>query len=72
MVSSIDKIALLPALLLFSLSAYLAFLNIQVSDLSTKADLLNYATISFIAGIILIALWVVVWIIRLGSEKSLS
>ena len=70
MVSSIDKVTLLPAILLFALSVYLAFLNIQVTDSATKITLLNYATVSFIAGIILIAAWIVVWIIRLGSEKN--
>jgi hypothetical protein len=72
MVSSIDKITLLPAIILFSLAAYLAFLNVQVAELPTKTDLLNYATVSFIAGIILIAAWVVIWIISLGSEKNLT
>ena len=70
MVSSIDKVTLLPAILLFALSVYLGFLNIQVTDSAAKVTLLNYATVSFIAGIILIATWVVVWMIRLGSEKT--
>jgi hypothetical protein len=70
MLSNADKITLFPAFLLFALSAYLAFLNLQVTDQPTKTTLLNYATVSFIAGILLIAAWIVIWIIRLGSEKT--
>jgi hypothetical protein len=70
MVSNADKITLFPAFLLFALSAYLGFLNLQVTDQSTKTTLLNYATGSFFIGIILIAAWIVIWIIRLGSEKT--
>lgn len=70
MVSTIDKITMLPAVLLFMLSAYLAFLSVQVSDVASKAELLNYSTVSFIAAIILIATWVVIWIVRLTSDKN--
>jgi hypothetical protein len=70
MPSNANKITLFPAFLLFALSAYLAFLNLQVTDNSTKATLLNYATLLFIVGIILIAAWIVIWIIRVGSEKT--
>jgi len=70
MVSNIDKITLFPALLTFALSAYLAFLNLQVTDYSTKITLLNWATALFIAGTLFIAAWIVMWLIRLGSEKT--
>ncbi|GEM_PF-4779824 len=69
MPSHIDKVTLFPALLTFALSAYLAFLNLQVTDQSTKVDLLNWATVSFVVGTLFIAGWIVMWLIRLGSEK---
>jgi hypothetical protein len=69
MLSNIDKITLFPALLTFALSAYLAFLNLQVTDQSKKVDLLNWATGLFIVGTLLIATWIIMWLIRLGSEK---
>jgi preprotein translocase subunit SecY len=69
MVSNIDKITLFPALLAFALSAYMAFLNLQVTDYSTKVDLLNWATVLFIVGTLFTAGWIVMWLIRLGSEK---
>jgi hypothetical protein len=69
MISNPDKITLFPAFILFALSAYLAFLNLQVTDQSTKTTLLNYATVSFFVGIFLIAAWIVIWIIRIGSKK---
>ena len=70
MVSIVDKIALFPAFLMFALSAYLAFLTLQVADLSTKATLLNYSTISFIAGTLLIAARIVALIISMGSQNT--
>jgi hypothetical protein len=70
MLSSADKITLLPAFLLFALSTYLAFLNLQVIDYSTKTALLNCATVLFIGGTLLIAAWIAIWIIRVGSEKT--
>lgn len=70
MVSNIDKFTLFPALLTFALSAYLAFLNLQVTDYSAKVDLLNWATGLFIVGTFFIAAWIVIWLIRLGSEKT--
>ena len=70
MASNIDKFALFPALLTFALSAYLAFLNLEVTDYSTKTTLLNYATVLFVVGTLFIAGWIVIWLIRLGSEKT--
>lgn len=70
MLSNIDKITLFPALLSFALSAYLAFLNLQVTDYSTKITLLNWATVLFIVGALFIAAWIVMWLIRLSSEKT--
>jgi hypothetical protein len=70
MTSNADKIALFPAVLMFALSAYLAFLNLQVNDYPTKTNLLNYATVSFVVGALLIVAWIVMWIIRRGSENS--
>lgn len=69
MASIVDKITLFPALLLFALSTYLAFLTLQDPDLSTKTTLLNYAAISFIAGTLLIAAWIVAWIISSGNKN---
>jgi len=69
MVSTIDKFTLLPALISFALSAYLAFLNLQVTEHPTKITLLNWATVLFVVGAFFIAAWIVMWIIRLGSEK---
>jgi uncharacterized paraquat-inducible protein A len=70
MLSNADKITLFPAFLMFALSAYLTFLNLQVTDSSTKTTLLNYATALFIVGSLLIAVWIVICIIRRGSENS--
>ena len=69
MPSNVDKITLFPAFLMFALAAYLAFLNLQVTDNSAKVDLLNWATILFFVGTFFIAGWIVIWLIRLGSEK---
>jgi len=69
MVSSIDKFTLLPALLSFALSAYLAFLNLQVTEQPTKMSLLNWATVLFFVGTLFIAAWIVMWLIHLGSKK---
>lgn len=69
MASIIDKVTLFPAFLMFALSAYLAFLTLQVADLSTKATLLNYATILFIAGTLLIAVWIIAWILSRSSQN---
>jgi hypothetical protein len=70
MVSNADKITLFPAFFIFALSAYLAFLNLQITDSSTKTDILNYATASFIVGVLLIAAWITIFIIRQGSENG--
>ncbi len=70
MPSNADKITLFPAFLMFALSAYLAFLNLQVTDSSTKTNLLNYATVLFIVGALLIATWIATYIIRQGSKNS--
>jgi len=70
MLSNADKITLFPAVLMFALSAYLAFLNLQVNDYPTKTTLLNYATLLFIVGTLLIATWIVTWIIRRGSKNT--
>jgi hypothetical protein len=70
MPSNADKITLFPAFLMFALSAYLAFLNLQVTDSSTKTNLLNYATILFVVGALLIVAWIATFIIRRGSENS--
>jgi hypothetical protein len=70
MLSSADKITLLPAFLLFALSAYLAFLNLQVTVYSTKTALLNCSTVLFIGGTLLIAAWIPIWIIRVCNEKT--
>jgi hypothetical protein len=70
MVSNADKITLFPAVFMFALSAYLAFLDLQITDSPTKPDLLNYATVSFIVGVLLIAAWIVIYIIRQGSENG--
>ena len=70
MVSNADKITLFPAVLMFALSAYLAFLDLQITDSPTKADLLSYATVSFIVGALLIAAWIVIYVIRQGSKSS--
>jgi len=70
MLSNADKITLFPAVLMFALSTYLAFLNLQVTDYSTKTTLLNYATLLFIVGTLLIATWIVTCIIRRGSKNT--
>jgi len=70
MLSNTDKITLFPAVLMFALSAYLAFLNLQVTDYSTKTTLLNYATLLFIVGTLLIATWIVTCIIHRGSKNT--
>jgi len=70
MPSSADKITLFPAFLVFALSAYLAFLNLRVTDSSTKITLLNYATVLFIVGTLLIGAWVAICIILRGSKNS--
>jgi len=69
MASIIDKITLFPALIMFALSTYLAFLTIQDPDLSTKTTLLNYAAISLIVGTLLIAAWIVTWIISMYNKN---
>jgi len=70
MPSNVDKITLFPAFLMFALATYLAFLNLQVTDYPTKTSLLNYATLLFIVGTLLIAAWIVTWIIRQGSKNT--
>jgi hypothetical protein len=70
MLSNADKITLFPAFLMFALSAYLAFLNLQVTDSSTKTTLLNYATVLFIVGTLLIGAWITICIILRGSKNS--
>jgi hypothetical protein len=69
MASIADKITLFLAFLTFALSAYLAFLTPQFTDLSTKTTLLNYSMISFIAGTLLIAVRIIIWIIS-RSKKA--
>ncbi len=69
MPSNTDKITLFPAFLMFALSAYLAFLNLQVTDSSTKTTLLNYATGLFIVGTLLIGAWIAICIIYRGSKN---
>lgn len=68
MASIIDKVTLFPAFLVFVLSAGLGFLTLQITDFSTRITFLNYAVISFIAGTLLIAVWLVSWIISRGVD----
>jgi hypothetical protein len=70
MTSIIEKITLFPAILMFAISAYLAFLSFIYTESSTKTSLLIYATISFFVGIILIVLWIVSNVIRRGTEND--
>jgi len=69
MASILDKITLFPAIILFALSVYLAFLTFQVIDVSTKRNFLIYATILFVIGMLLIVAWIVSSIIQ-KSEKN--
>jgi len=69
MASILDKITLFPAIILFALSVYLAFLTFQVIDVSTKTNFLIYATILFVIGMLLIVAWIVSSIIQ-KSEKN--
>lgn len=69
MASIIEKIILFPTFLMFVLSAFLGFLTLQGTDLSTKTNLLNYAIILFIGGTLLVVVGIVAWIIRRGSEN---
>jgi hypothetical protein len=70
MVSIVDKITLFPAFLAFALSAYFAFLTMQLTDLSTKTTLLTYSMTSFIAGTLLIAARIVIWVISMGKRDT--
>jgi len=69
MASILDKVTLFPAIILFALSVYLAFLTLQVIDVSTKTNFLIYATILFVIGMLLIVAWIVSSIIQ-RSEKN--
>ncbi len=69
MASIIEKVILFPAFLMFVLSAFLGFLTLQDPNLSSKTNLLNYATTLFIAGALLSAIGIVAWIVRRGSEN---
>ena len=69
MASILDKVTLFPAIILFALSVYLAFLTLQVIDVSTKTNFLIYATILFVIGMLLIVAWIVSSIIQ-KSEKN--
>ena len=70
MASLLDKITLFPAILLFALSAYLAFLTSQVIDVNTKTNFLIYATILFVIGILLIIAWIVSSIIPKSNKNN--
>jgi len=56
-------ITLIPAFLMFALSAYFAFLALQVMDLSTKTNILFYSSTSLFVGIFLFVIRIVAWII---------
>lgn len=70
MTSIVNKITLFPAFLTFALSAYRAFLTTQLTDLSTKITLLNYSMILFVAGTLLIAARIDIWIISMATKTD--
>jgi len=70
MASILDKITLFPAIILFALSAYLAFLTFQVIDVNTKRNFLIYATILFVIGMLLIVAWIVSSIIEKSDKNN--
>jgi len=53
-----EAITVLPALLLFMLSSYLAFLTFQVVDSSAQKTLLTLALGLFLGGLVLAACWI--------------
>jgi len=70
MASILDKVTLFPAIILFALSVYLAFLTLQVIDVSTKTNFLIYATILFVIGMLLIVAWIVSSIIQRSNKNN--
>jgi len=70
MASILDKITLFPAIILFALSVYLAFLTLQVIDVNTKRNFLIYATILFVIGMLLIVTWIVSSIIQKSNKND--
>ena len=70
MASILDKITLFPAIILFALSAYLAFLTFQGVDENTKTDFLIYATVLFVGGMLLVVAWVVSSVIQRSSKNN--
>jgi len=70
MTSILDKITLFPAIILFALSTYLAFLTFQVIDVNTKRNFLISATILFVIGMLLIVAWIVSSIIQKSNKNN--
>lgn len=70
MASLIDKITLFSAIILFAVSAYLAFLTFQGIDENTKTDFLIYATVLFVGGTLLVIAWIVSSIILRSSKNN--
>jgi membrane protease YdiL (CAAX protease family) len=67
-----EAITVLPALLLFMLSSYLAFLTFQVVDSSAQKALLTLALGLFLGGLVLAACWIYYWGINKKFQESKS
>jgi len=59
-----ETITLLPALLLFVISSYMAFLTFQIVDSSAQRMLLTLALSLFFGGLVLVASWGYYWMIH--------
>jgi len=64
MVFRAETITVLPALFLFMMASYLAFLTFQVVDSSAKKALVTRALGLFLGGLVLTACWFYYWGIR--------
>ena len=65
-----NTITLLPALFLFMLSSYVAFLTFQMADPSKEKMLLLMATSLFLGGVILTVCWGYYWVIRRRLQNN--
>jgi hypothetical protein len=70
MTPDVKTLTLFPALLLFVLSALLAYMTIQMVGLSARRTILTVATAMFFGGLLLVGLWILGGIIQKSLKNS--
>jgi membrane protease YdiL (CAAX protease family) len=65
-----ETITVLPAVILFTLASYLAFLTTQFSDVSMKKALITVALCLFVGGLVMAVCWGYYWAIRKAFQRK--